>query len=618
MSRKRKEAQTVKKMFSYLKPYWLCAVISPLMMILEVVADLSLPYLMAYIVNYGIMGIDVNDPNEGSALAGRILQTLFGSDFSQVTIIITFGVLMLLITLIGGFFGTFSAYTSAKAAHGLGYDLRRDAYGKIMSLSIEQTDKFTTGSLVTRMTNDISVIVDFFEMLLKGFVRSPMFIIGGTIMILTLDLTFSAVLLCAIPALVIVIACVLIRVTPIYARVQKKLDKVNSVVGENVGGARVVKAFVREDYECSRFDKANEELKNENYRSLKTMAIISPMLTIIMNFSVIAVIYIGGFNIYIENAGFNTGDIMAAITYITQVINSVMMATNIFQSILRAGASAKRVNEVLETEPIIKSGNGESSCKDTAVSFRNVSFRYPGTQGRPVLKNINIDVKKGETLAVIGSTGCGKSSLACLVPRFYDATEGEVLVNGVNVKDWDIEKLRAKIGYVMQKSELFSDTIEGNIRWGNPDASHEEVISAAKTAQADDFISGFAEGYGTFVAEKGASLSGGQKQRISVARALVRKPEILILDDATSALDLVTEAKLRSAIKEKAKDTAVIMIAQRIASVMEADRIAVIENDGSVLHVAPHEQLLKESSTYRDIYDSQMREYGVKGGKANV
>jgi ATP-binding cassette subfamily B protein len=525
---------------------------------------------------------------------------------------VTFGVLMLLITLLGGFFGMFCAYTAARAAHSLGYDLRRDAYGRVMSLSIEQTDKFTTGSIITRMTNDISVVVDFFEMIMRGFVRSPMFIIGGTLMIVSLNLKFTTVLLCAIPVLLIAVIGVLVRVTPIYTKIQQKLDKVNSVVGENISGARVVKAFVREDYECERFDKANGALKKENLGALTTMAIIHPVLTIIMNFSIIAVIYIGGFNISISNAGMSTGDIMAAITYITQVIMSVMMATNIFQSIIRASASAKRVNEILETKPVIVGGSEKEATAATAVSFRNVSFSYPATTGRPVLKNISLDVKKGEMLAVIGATGAGKSSLIQLIPRFYDATEGEVLVDGVSVKDWSLDALRGKIGYVMQKSELFSDTIDGNIRWGKPDATHEEVVEAAKTAQATEFIAKFPEGYDTFVAEKGASLSGGQKQRVSIARALVRKPEILILDDSTSALDLVTEAKLRTSVREEFKDTTVIMVAQRIASVMEADRIAVIENDGTIAHVAPHAELLNISETYRDIYNSQMREYGKK------
>jgi len=602
----------MKKMFSYLKPYWFLAIISPIMMMAEVMADLTLPYIMTFIVNYGIEGVDIADPEKGSAIAEGIMNFIYGSDYTQIELIVTFGVLMLIITLLGGFFGMFCAYTAARAAHSLGYDLRRDAYGKVMSLSIEQTDKFTTGSIITRMTNDISIVVDFFEMIMRGFVRSPMFIIGGTLMILTLNLEFTTVLLCAIPVLLIVVIGVLIRVTPIYTKIQQKLDKVNSVVGENISGARVVKAFVREDYECERFDGANKNLKNENLRALTTMAVISPVLTIIMNFSIIAVIYIGGINIPIENSGMSTGDIMAAITYITQVIMSVMMATNIFQSIIRASASAKRVNEILETNPVIVSGNENEAQAELAVSFKGVSFSYPATTGRPVLKNISLDIKKGEMLAIIGATGCGKSSLIQLIPRFYDATEGEVLVDGVNVKDWSLDALRGKIGYVMQKSELFSDTIEGNIRWGKPDATHEEVAAAAKTAQAEEFISKFPEGYDTFVAEKGASLSGGQKQRVSIARALVRKPEILMLDDSTSALDLVTEAKLRKSVREEFVGTTVIMVAQRIASVMEADRIAVIENDGTISHVAPHEQLLLESETYRDIYNSQMREYGKK------
>lgn len=602
----------MKKMFSYLKPYWFLAIISPLMMMLEVTADLLLPNFMKYIVNYGIEGISLTDPEQGSSVAAGIIKFIFGENYSQVNIIVTFGVTMLLITLLGGFFGMFCAYTAARAAHSLGYDLRRDAYGKVMSLSIEQTDKFTTGSIITRMTNDISIVVDFFEMIMRGFVRSPMFIIGGTLMILSLNLKFTTVLLCAIPVLLIVVIGVLVRVTPIYTKIQQKLDKVNSVVGENISGARVVKAFVREDYECERFDGANKALRDENLKALTTMAIISPVLTIIMNFSIIAVIYIGGFNISIESAGMSTGDIMAAITYITQVIMSVMMATNIFQSIIRASASAKRVNEILETNPVIVSGSEASHGGETAVSFRNVSFSYPSAPDRPVLKNISLDVKKGEMLAIIGATGCGKSSLIYLIPRFYDATEGEVLIDGVNIKEHDLEALRARIGYVMQKSELFSDTIEGNIRWGRPDATHEEVVEAARTAQAEEFISKFPEGYDTFVAEKGASLSGGQKQRVSIARALVRKPEILILDDSTSALDLVTEAKLRTSVRESFKNTTVIMVAQRIASVMEADRIAVIENDGTIKHVAPHEKLIHESETYRDIYNSQMREYGKK------
>lgn len=606
----------MKKLFRYLKPYKFLAVISPLMMIGEVAADLLLPYLMSFIVNYGITGMDINDLEKGSGVAAAIMNFFHGSDYGSMDIIITFGILMLVVTLVGGFFGVTCAYTAARAAQGFGNDLRCDAYRKVMSLSIEQTDKFTTGSLVTRMTNDITMVMDFVEMLMRMFVRSPMFLIGGTVMLISLDLRFGAILLCALPVLIIVLVIVLSKAIPLYSVVQKKLDKVNSVVQENVSGARIVKACVREAYECNRFKNANSELKAVNYSVLKLMAVINPVLTILQSFAVIAIIYIGGLNIGIEKAGMDTGTIMAAITYVTQVIMSVMMTTNMFQSISRANASAKRISEILETEPVIIAGEKTEGFGDIAVQFEAVDFSYPETTGRPVLQGINIKINRGENFAIIGATGSGKTSLVSLIPRFYDATDGNVYVDGINVKEYDLDALRKKIGFVMQKSELFSDTIEGNIRWGKPEAKKEEIKQAADTAQASAFIEDFNDKYDTFIAEKGASLSGGQKQRMSIARALIRKPEILILDDSTSALDLATEAKLRKAFNGELQDTTVIMIAQRIASVMEADRIAVLESDGSIRHCGTHEELMQTSDTYRDIYDSQMKSgaYSVKGG----
>lgn len=598
----------MKKLFGYMKPYAILAFISPLMMIGEVVADLILPYLMSFIVNYGITGIDINDSEKGSHIAASIMKLFHGSDYGSMDIIITFGILMLVVTLVGGFFGVSCAYTAARAAQGFGNDLRRDAFSRVMSLSIEQTDKFTTGSLVTRMTNDITMVMDFMEMLMRMFVRSPMFLIGGTIMLIALNLQFGVILLCSIPVLVIVLAIVLTKAMPLYGIVQKKLDKVNSVVQENVSGARVVKACVKENYEYERFKNANGELKNTNYSVLKLMSVITPVLTVIQNLAVIAIIYIGGLNISIEKNGMDTGTIMAAVTYISQVIMSVMMTTNMFQSISRATASGKRIREIIDTQPVILDGKGKEPGKsdsEIAVEMENVGFKYPETVGRPVLKGINLKIKKGETFAIIGATGCGKTSLVSLIPRFYDATEGAVYVDGVNVKDYKLSKLRKKIGFVMQKSELFSDTIEGNIKWGKEDASWEEIKDAARAAQASPFIEEFSDGYNTFIAEKGASLSGGQKQRMSIARALVRKPDILILDDSTSALDLATEAKLRASFKTVLDKTTVIMIAQRIASVMEADRIAVIEGDGTIESIGTHEELMQNSETYRDIYASQ-------------
>ena len=595
----------MKTVFRYLKPYALLAIISPLLMIGEVMADLFLPKLMTVIVDCGINASgDVSESELGSA----VMKILWGEGtYSSMQVILTFGILMLVVVLIGGFFGVFCAYTAAKASQGLGDDLRCDAYRKVMSLSIEQTDKFTTGSLVTRMTNDITMIVDFTEMLLRMLVRSPMFFIGGTIMLCTLDVKFGFVLLCALPIMAIMLTFILTRAVPIFGKIQQKLDRVNSVVQENVTGARVVKAYVREEYEYERFKKANGELRDTNIKVQKMMAIMHPVLTVVMNAAVIAVILIGGLDIAnVAGSGMSAGTIMAAVTYVTQVIMSIMMVTMLFTSVSRAMASAKRVNEVLEAEPVIVSGDKSKEADEIAVSFRNVSFRYPSATGRPVLHDINIDIKKGETFAIIGATGSGKTSLVNMIPRFYDATEGEVYVNGIPVKEYDLSTLRSRISYVMQKSELFSGTVAENIRWGKPDASDDEVRAAARIAQAEEFIEGFANKYEDYIAEKGASLSGGQKQRMSIARAIVRRPEMIILDDATSALDLATEARLRKALREELKDTTVVMIAQRIASVKEADRIAVIEN-GTIKDCGSHDELMQSSETYRDIYNSQMK-----------
>ena len=579
------------KLIKYLKPYTWLAIISPLLMIGEVMVDLFQPKLMAKIVDEGVLA-------------------------ENMTVVWQTGLLMLGLVLIGGFFGTMCAYTASKAAQGFGHDLRCDTFDRVMSLSVQQTDKFTTGSLVTRLTNDVSMIQDLVQMGLRMFVRAPIFFVGGSIMMMTLDLEFSVVAFIGLPILLLLIFFFLRKVTPLFGTVQKKLDRVNSVVQENVSGARVIKAYVREDYENERFDRANKDFYNVNYKVVTIMCFLSPLMMIVMNLAVVAIIYLGGLKA--EAQAMKAGDVMAAVSYLTQIFHSVMMVNMMFQTLSRAGASAKRVNEVLDSDLIIVSGKESGDVEsDVCISFRGVDFHYPGASGRPVLNNIDLDVKRGETLAVIGATGSGKSSLVKLIPRFYDACEGEVLVDGIPVKDYDLNVLRKKIGFVMQKSELFSDTVAGNIRWGKDDATDEEIREAATVAQADGFISGFADGYGTFIAEKGASLSGGQKQRVSIARALVRKPEILILDDSTSALDLATESRLRAALREKMKGTTVIMIAQRIASVKEADRIAVIDK-GSIVACDTHENLLKTSDTYREIYLSQMKSGAYAEGGAAI
>ncbi len=571
------------KVLKYLKKYWYFAVLSPLFMILEVSMDLVQPSLMSRIVDDGIVRQD------------------FG-------IILNLGIQMLIFTLLGCVGGILSGVFGNLAAQNFSNDLRKDAFAKVMKMSFQQTDKFTIGSLVTRLTNDITACQDFVGMALRMMVRTLMQFIGGIVMVLSINATFGYILLFTLPIQIVVIILVLRKGAPLFSVVQSKLDRVNSVVQENVSGARVVKAYTREDYEYDRFSKANDDLVSTNLRVQKLMALLVPILSILMNASVIAVIYIGGEPVRTAAESAQVGSIMAAITYITQILMSMMMIGMMFQQVTRATASASRIREVLEADPVIADGKFTGSTPENGtVEFRNVSFRYPGVQSGNVLSGVNFRVNRGETVAVLGATGCGKTSLVSLIPRFYDATEGEVLVDGVDVREYKLDDLRHKIGFVLQKSELFSETIEQNIRWGDPDATDEKVKRAAEIAQADEFISGFTDGYKDMITEKGSSLSGGQKQRLSIARAIVKNPEILIFDDSMSALDLATDAKLQKMLREKLKGTTVIMIAQRVASVMRADKIAVIDN-GTIVAFDNHDNLMKTCDVYRDIYNSQMRE----------
>lgn len=574
------------KVLRYLKPYWFFALLCPLAMILEVSMDLLQPTLMSDIVDNGILGNAAADEN--------------------LRYVLITGLKMLVFSLIGCFGGIASAAFGTAAAQKMGNDLRKDAFAKVMHMSFQQTDKFTTGSLVTRLTNDITAIQEFVAMSLRMFVRTGMQFIGGIAVILTLNVNFGIVLVISLPVQLIAVAIIMKKASPLFSIVQSRLDKVNSVVQENVSGARVVKAFTREEYEINRFDNANTDLMTTNLKVQKLLATLNPILMIIMNASVIAIIMIGGFQV--EAKAMQVGEVMAAVTYITQILMSVMMVGMMFQQVSRSAASMKRVNEVLSTNPVISDGHKSADSDNSGtVEYRNVGFSYPGSSGKPVLSGIDLKAEKGQMIAILGSTGCGKTSLVNLVPRFYDATKGDVLVDGVNVKDYDVDTLRSKIGVVLQKSELFSGTVAENIRWGCETATDEEVKTAAKIAQAEEFIDGFNDGYDTMISEKGASLSGGQKQRMAIARAIIKKPDILIFDDSTSALDLSTEAKLHKALRENLSGVTVIMIAQRIASVMRADKIAVLEN-GSICAFGTHKELMESSSVYRDIYYSQMKQ----------
>lgn len=571
------------KLSKYLKPYALFAVLTPLSMVGEVLGDLLQPKLMSKIVDDGVLGQDMD-------------------------LIIRTGLLMLLVLIGGGACGIAASAFGGIASQSFSRDLRVDVFKRVMGLSFEQTDKFTTGSLVTRLTADITAIQQMVDFMLRMLVRDSLLFFGGIIMMLTLNVRFGIIILCALPIEIIMMIIILKKANPYYSIVAKRLDSVNSVVQENVTGARVVKAYVREDTEEKRFDDANISLMESNLRVQTIMAILQPLLMIILNLSVIAVIVIGGWQVQAQ--AMKVGEVMAAITYLTQVLHGVMMMSMMFQTLAKASASANRLREILETDPVIKSGSVSLSDKTGGtVSFKNVSFSYPETKGRPVISDLTLDIKSGESVAILGATGSGKSSLVNLIPRFYDCTAGEVLVDGVNVKDCKLDELRKKVGIVLQKSELFSGTVEDNIKWGDKNATPEEVISAAQAAQADEFIQKIPAGYEGIIAEKGASLSGGQKQRLSISRAVLKNPEILILDDSTSALDLGTEAKLRAEIDRKMNGTTLIIIAQRIQSVKSCDRIAVLDH-GKLCACDTHENLLKTCEVYQDIYASQVKTSG--------
>ena len=571
-------------MLKYLKKYWIFCILAPLFMVGEVAMDLIQPDMMAQIVDDGVLK----------------------SDFD---LILRVGIKMILTVMAGGFFGIMCGVFANFAAQGFGNDLRKDVFAKIMHLSFQQTDKISTGSLVTRLTNDVTQVQNMVMMSIRGFVRNTVMFLGGILMLYRQSPKFALVAACGLPALVVTVTFFLKKTAPLFAAVQKRLDGINHIMQETVAGARVVKAYVKEDYELGRFDDANGQLCAENLRVQSLLAFMSPCMNIVLNLCVVAVILVGGYTVK-AGGSITPGNTMAAITYLAQILHGITFMANIFQIFSRAKASADRINEVLRAPDLITGGGFK---RDTAhrgtVEFRNVSFAYPGSLDHNILENISFRVAPGETLAIIGATGSGKSTLVNLIPRFYDVTAGEVLVDGVNVKDYDLKTLRDKISIVLQKAELYSRSIEENIRWSQKDADPWAVKKAAQIAHADDFICDKPYGYHTSVTEGGHSLSGGQKQRISIARAVLKDHEILILDDSTSALDLKTEASLNRALLQEHPDVTKIIIAQRISSVRNADRILVLDG-GTVSAIGTHDELLKSSEIYRDIYNSQIKEGG--------
>ena len=578
------------KLLRYMKKYWYIAIFGPIFMVIEVLMDMVLSNYMAKMVDDGIMTQNLDN-------------------------VIKYGLIMLGVVFVGVVGGILSGAFTNLASFKFSNDLRKDLFRKIMDLSYNQTDDFNTGSLVTRITNDITQVQNMISQALRGFIRALSFFVLGIFFTLRISKDFGFILGIILPIEVGVLLLFMKLVFPVFSVIQKKLDKVNTVVHENVSGARVVKAFGKENYEYERFVNTNNDYTASNLYVGKTAAFLMPALMLIIYVAQFTIYMIGGNSILEAFKGaikvddmISVGQISQAVTYINMICMSIMMLGMTFTNMARAIASAKRINEVLDCDLEIESGNYDSSenpLKGT-IEFKDVSFAYPLSQGN-VLNNINLKIEQGQTIAIVGSTGCGKSSLVNLIPRFYDVTEGEILLNGVNVKEYNLVELRNKVGMCLQKAELFKGTIKDNVRWGKMDATDEEIILACQIAQASEFIENKELKYDETVEAKGASLSGGQKQRLSIARAIVKQPEILIFDDSTSALDLVTESKLHDAMKKHLADTTKIIVAQRIATAKNADFIAVIDK-GTIVDFGTHKELLVNSKIYQDIYYSQLKE----------
>ncbi len=570
----------MKRWIKYVKPYLPFFILGPLCMIVEVVGEVLMPKFLSMIVDSGVANAD-------SIYIAKICALM---------------ILTAICMMAGGVGG---AYFGAKAAVNFAADVRRDVYAKIQKFSFANIDKFSTGSLVTRLTNDVTQIQNFVNTLLRMFLRAPGMLIGALIMAITMQPNLAAVLAVAIPAIFVVLIFIIKVGFPRFGMMQSKIDALNSNIQESITNVRVVKSFVREDFEVKKFRHANADLKNTGISAMMVMICMNPLTTLIMNFTVVAVLWFGGK--MVMNGAMPDGDLIAFISYINQILHSLVMVTMMFMFSSRALAAGKRIGEVLDEDIDIDdllAKNPNATVTDGNIEFKNVSFRYYKNSEGKVLDNINLTINSGETVGIIGSTGCGKTTLVSLIARLYDADEGEVLIDGVNVRDYSLYNLREGVGMVLQKNVLFSGSIEDNLRWGDGDATDEQIKTACQNAQADLFISGFKDGYQMELGQGGTNVSGGQKQRLCIARALLKNPKILVLDDSTSAVDTATEAKIRSTFKNQLKNSTKIIIAQRISSVIDADKIVVMD-DGVITGIGTHSQLLENNTEYREIYYSQ-------------
>ena len=578
----------MKRWAKYVKPYLLYFILGPLCMMVEVVGEVLMPLYLAEVINGAIDG------------------TLTNPDSIWIMVKMIATALMMMVGGVGGsFFG-------ARASVNFAADLRADLFRKVQSYSFANIDKFSTGSLVTRLTNDVTQLQNFVNMALRMMLRSPGMLIGGLIMAVRLSSSLSIVMAVTIPLLLIAITFIIVRGLPRFSRMQAKIDNLNSTVQENITNVRVVKSFVREEFETDKFEGANSELKGAGMSAMKNMIFMQPVQTFFMYVTTALVIWFGSI-LVINNfdAGitdFSVGELSSFINYVSQILMSLMMVTMMLMVSSRALASGKRISAVLDEKIDIadkEDVDTSATVTEGKIEFKDVTFRYYKNSQEPVLDKINLTIGAGQTVGIIGSTGCGKTTLVSLIPRLYDADEGDILIDGRSVKDYSLYNLREGVGMVLQKNVLFSGTIEENLRWGDPDASDEKMYAAAASAQADKFVRGFTNGYQTELGQGGVNVSGGQKQRLCIARALLKNPKIIILDDSTSAVDTATEAEIRRAFRAELADSTKIIIAQRISSVKDADMIVVMD-DGRITGVGTHDELMNSNVEYNEIYTSQV------------
>lgn len=564
----------------YIKKYWKSFSLAVLFLTFEAISDLLMPTIMAKIIDVGVAGRDLD-------------------------YVLKMGGLMLLITLFGAIAASTRSVLASIVSQSFGSELRSDLYKKIQTLSFKNIDRFERASLITRLTNDVSQVQVFANGLMRVFVKSPLLAIGGLIMATRLNLHLSVVLIAVVPIVALFIILNLRLGFPLFSKVQKALDHVNSVMREYLSGVRVVKAFNRFDVEVNKFDKTNEEFKKQSISATRLMAVFSPAIMLTVNLGIVAVLWIGGYGVTDGNV--QVGHIIAFINYMTQILFSLMMISMVFNMFVRAKTSAVRISEVFSQEDDLtwEEGQNTPAVEKGRIEFNNVTFSYEGTSGEPVLKNINLAILPGETVGIIGSTGSGKSTLIGLIPRFYDVSAGNIKVDGEDIHLVDPKRLREKIAFVPQKTILFTGSVEENIKWGKEDASIEEIEKAAEIAGAHDFITASPEGFQTRIGQGGVNFSGGQKQRISIARALIKNPQILILDDSTSAVDVTTEARIKAGLKKYANGLTCILIAQRITSIIDADKIVVMDH-GEIVGMGKHEEVLRDCKVYQEIYQSQV------------